>query len=854
MTVVAAPAGSGKTILVRSWLDSRGPAQRAAWVSVERGERDAQRFWGTLVSELRAAAPADGTIQALVPTPAFDGEAVVRRLVSELTALERRLVLVIDDVHEIASTEITGGLAYLLDHLPGAVHAVLITRRDLQLGLHRRRLDGGLTEIRRGQLLFTVQETRQMLSASGVVLSDEGLGRLQDRTEGWAAGLRLAVVALAGHPDPERFVAEFSGSERTVAEYLLAEVLDSQPPEVRRLLVRASLLQRVNGPLGDLLTGSRGAERHLQALADAGGFVVPVDPARTWFRFHHLFADLLAMELRHTEPGEIPRLHLAAARWHAEHGHVIEAIGHAQAAGDREQAAGLLIEHYFSLTLDGRQATAHSLLGAWDHDSAAISPEIATVMASDQLAEGSLDQAAAYLALAERHAGMVPGDRRHRFDMALLVTRLSLARRLGDFRSVTGAVQRIGILMEPRSDYDISMHNDVRALMLMNLGIVEVWSGRAAEGARHLEDAGALAERIGRPYLQVGCQAHWASATSWTSFTRGREACQEAVALAELHGWGADPVIGPALVAWGTSLMQAGRLGEAGQFLARADRTVRFDLEPATGFLLHLAHGGVHLARGRSAEAIASFRAAGRLELILAAGSPLRLQLRSSMLHAMLDLGQVTAAQDALAELSQPERDTGALREVRARLALAEGDPATAADVLAPTLSGSAQVHSMVVLVRSLVVEALAREALGETQAAQAAVERALDLAEQDTLILPFLHTPSRELLERHPRHRTAHGAFIAEILDALSGHSPAPEHGPAAPLLEELSGAELRVLRYLPTNLPAASIAGEMHVSVNTVKTHMRRIYAKLGAHNRIQAVQRARTLGLTGHSARHD
>ena len=239
-----------------------------------------------------------------------------------------------------------------------------------------------------------------MLAAAGVALSDEDLGRLHDRTEGWAAGLRLAAVALAAHPDPERFVSEFSGSERTVAEYLLAEVLDSQPPEVRRLLMRTSLLRQVNGPLGDLLTGSPGSERHLQALADAGGFVVPVDATRTWFRFHHLFADLLAVELRHTEPGEIPGLHRAAAQWHAKHG-----LGHrrhrARPGGRRpELAAGLLIESYFSLTLDGRQATAHSLLEAFDHDPDTVSPEIATVLANDQLAEGSLDQAAAYLALA----------------------------------------------------------------------------------------------------------------------------------------------------------------------------------------------------------------------------------------------------------------------------------------------------------------------------------------------------------------------------------------------------------------------------------------------------------------------
>ncbi|MBV9355794.1 MAG: AAA family ATPase, partial [Chloroflexi bacterium] len=594
VTVLAAPAGSGKTVLVRSWLEGRGETtRRAAWVAVERGERDPQAFWGAVISELRTAAPAGVTIGGPAPTPAFDADAVLRRLLSELASAAGLLVLVIDDVHEIAATEILEQLTYFLEHLPSTVHVVLVTRRDPQLGLHRRRLEGGLIEIRSADLQFTLAESQQMLSAFRITLSDASLRLLHERTEGWVAGLRLAAVALTSHPDPEQFVEEFSGSERTVAEYLLAEVLDSQPPDVRRLLVRTSLLDRVNGPLGDLLTGDSGTERHLQAMAEAGGFVLAVDAKRTWFRFHHLLADLLAAELRRTEPEEIPRIHHATARWYAENGHVIEAIRHAQAAGEHELAAGLLIEHYFSLMLDGRQATASSLLKSSALDSGSARPEIATVVANDQLAAGSLDQAIAYLALAERHAREVPEDRRHRFDMALLVTQLSLARRLGDFQSVAEVVQRSEAMVEANSSYEISMHNDVRALMLTNLGIVEVWSGRDAEGVRHLEEARALAERIGRPYLQVSAQAHRADAMTWDSFTRAREACRDVVALAERHGWGEDPVIGPALVAWAASLMQNGHLEEAEQILARADRTVRADLEPVLGFLLNMVHGGV---------------------------------------------------------------------------------------------------------------------------------------------------------------------------------------------------------------------------------------------------------------------
>ncbi|MBV9917018.1 MAG: AAA family ATPase, partial [Solirubrobacterales bacterium] len=348
VTVLAASPGSGKTLLVRSWLQSEGRDRRAAWVSVERGERDAQRFWGAVIARLSAAAAAAGVaIEALEPTPQFDGEAVVERLLSDLASLGSRLVLVVDDLHELAAPDARAQLTYFLARLPPSVHVVLITRRDPQLGLHRRRLAGELTEVRGADLRFTLDETREMLRALGIALSDESLVLLHDRTEGWVAGLRLAAMSLAEHSDPDAFVAEFSGSERTVAEYLMAEVLEAQPSHVRRLLVRASLLERVNGELGDLLSGGSGAGRELQALADAGAFVVALDASRTWFRFHHLFADLLAVELRNAEPDEIPRLHALAADWFADHGSAVEAIAHAQAAGDSQRAAGLLIEHYF---------------------------------------------------------------------------------------------------------------------------------------------------------------------------------------------------------------------------------------------------------------------------------------------------------------------------------------------------------------------------------------------------------------------------------------------------------------------------------------------------------------------------
>jgi LuxR family maltose regulon positive regulatory protein len=855
VTVVSAPAGSGKTVLVRSWLESRGAAAHAAWVSVERGERDAQRFWDQLFAKVRAATSAGARPEARAPSPNFDADAAVDSLLTALAALEDRLVLVIDDVHEIADRDILAQLTRFLDQLPSALHVVLISRRDPQLGLHRRRLQGGLAEIRSEQLRFTLEEARQMLGALGIELSDDGLRLLHERTEGWVAGLRLAALSLAAHSDPERFVVDFSGSDRTVAEYLLAEVLDSQPAEIRRLLVRASLLERFNGALGDLLTGGFGSERHLRELADAGSFVVALDPERTWFRFHHLFGDLLAVELRHSEAQEVPRLHRAAAQWYADHGYAIEAIEHAQAAGDQELVAELLIGRYFSLTLDGRQATAHALVEAYAYDPlVSTSAEIATIVAADQLYGGSLEHAATQLALAQQQAGGVPEYRRHRFEMALVVTRLTLARRLGDFRSVLDEARPSDIAVQPMSSVDVSMYNDVRALMLMNLGIVEVWSGRLDDGSQHLAQARQIAAQIPRPYLVVACDAHLAHALSWRSFTAAREASKAAIALAVEHGWGTDQVIGPARVTLATALVCAGRLDEAELELARAEATLRVELEPAVGCLLQLARGIVDYARGRYAAAIDGFRAAEQLAERLVTGTPLALQIRCVTLYAMLASGQLEAVRASIAGLPDHECDTAEVREVRAALALADGDPDAAVAILAPVIAGERRSDTAVITVRAHLLEALARDALGQPRAAEEAIERALGLAEEDALILPFMYMTSHELLERHPRFRTAHGAFLAEVLDVVAGRPRAPEREPPVAHADALSDAELRVLRYLPTNLPAAGIASEIYVSTNTVKTHMRHIYGKLGAHSRREAVERARELGLLGHSARHD
>src|SRR6201996_8652962 len=361
VTVVSAPAGSGKTVLLRSWAGQAGLGNRVAEVEAGPEARDPQRFWLSVAAALRRTEPGSLLLQPLTAAPDLDGWMIAERLLKDLAPLAEQVWLAIDDAHELGP-EVLGQLELLIMRAPPNMRFVLATRHDVRLGLHRLRLEGELTEIREPELRFTQDEARQLFAVAGLDVPGPALAMLHERTEGWAAGLRLAALSLNGHPDPERFAAEFSGSERTVAEYLLAEVLDRQNEQVRRLLLRTSILERVNGELADLLTGDNGGERVLQDLEAANVFVGSVDAARSWFRYHHLFPDLLQLELRRTAPAEVDALHRTAARWFTDHGYPVEAIRHTQAARDWAAAARLLADYWPGLQLDGQAATVHALL------------------------------------------------------------------------------------------------------------------------------------------------------------------------------------------------------------------------------------------------------------------------------------------------------------------------------------------------------------------------------------------------------------------------------------------------------------------------------------------------------------
>jgi LuxR family maltose regulon positive regulatory protein len=843
ITIISAPAGSGKTTLLRAWADRPGQAGRVAFLPVQRDQQNAQLFWLALLGAVRGALGTAAGAEPPVATPGFDGQAMVDRVLSELAEHDGPLMLVIDDLHELRSAGALEQFSRLLEGLPPRVHAVLATRRDLRLGLHRLRVAGELAEIREADLCFTQRETRELFDASGIALSEAGAALLHQRTEGWAAGLRLAAISLAGHPDPERFVAEFSGSDRTVAEYLLSEMLDRQSDEVQGLLLRTSLLDRVNGELADVLTGRPGSERILLQLEDANAFVVSIDRERTWFRYHHLFAEFLRLEVRRKLPEEVPALQRRAAAWFTRQGQVADAIWHTQAAGDWPNAARLLADHSLSLTLDGQTQTIQALLRAFppgvDH------PELALVRATADLVHGRLDEAAAHLAVAELHIETTPPDRQRRLRVAIASLKLSLAGRRGHLAGVTDQVTFLASPVTGQSDEEIALGSDLRAVALMNLGIVEAWSG-LPDAERHLQEGAALARDIGRPYVEVGCLAHLGFASKIHSFATTQRRCREAIALADRYGWGAEPVIAPALITLASTMVWTGLFDDGERWLQRTARAVQTDTGPGITLLVHIVSGMLQACRGRHDEALDEFRSSEQLRSQLEGSHALAGQVTGWMLATQARAGLPGEARACLAALDDEQAGQGEIRNAFAVICLTEGNPAAALGSVQDVLDGTAPVIGYVTVVETQLLAGLACRQLGDQRAANEAAERALALAEPDRLVLPFAMTGSRQLLEALPRHQTAHAALLADILDVLHGSSLAAADPAPSPQADELSPGELRVLRYLPTNLSRPEIASELSVSVNTVNTHVRNIYAKLQAHDRSAAVQRARELRL--------
>jgi LuxR family maltose regulon positive regulatory protein len=494
------------------------------------------------------------------------------------------------------------------------------------------------------------------------------------------------------------------------------------------------------------------------------------------------------------------------------------------------------------------------LLAGFPAEQLVANAELAAVTAGDEAARGSLEAAGQYLGMAERGLALVPEGRRGPAQLLVGIVRLLLARQRGDPPAVAEEASRLQAMAEAPEAAQPALGEELRALALISLGSAEYWAARFEGAERYLEQGVALARRIGRPYLEFTGLVYAAIIEFYGSASLAVEHGRQAAELAEQHGWADEPAAGLASVIVGAVLVWQARLEEAEPWIQRAERTLGAEAEPAVGLAIHHVRGWFELVRGRDDDALAAFQAADRLAGRLARPNLMVLPNRAFLVQALVRLGETQRAEQALAALADQDRDGGVMRISLATLRLAQGDPHEALAALAPVLDGSAPVPFLdgsapvpwpSRLAQPFLLEPIARDALGDSRAAASAVERALDVAEPDGALLWFVLHPAPDLLERHARHGTAHAALIADILSLLAGRRPVPP--PAGPPpLEPLSDSEIRVLRYLPTNLSMRQIAAELYVSHNTVRTHITHLYAKLGTHTRAEAVTRARALGL--------
>jgi LuxR family transcriptional regulator, maltose regulon positive regulatory protein len=426
LVLVDAPAGFGKTTLVAQWRASAGESRRFAWVSLDRGDDDPDNLWWHVVSALQRACPeidGDVILTALRATQDV-AESVLPILLNELAAVSVPVVLVLDDYHEIKNGSCHDQIAFLLRHLPASAQIVLITRADPPLPLGRLRAAGEMVEIRQRELHFSSADTAALVHAvAGIQLTEPDLADLVARTEGWPTGVYLAALSLRGHPSPGAFVRQFAGENRFVVDFLAEEVLNRQPDEIKQFLARTSILARFCAPLCEAVTGSAGSAGIIETLERENLFLVPLDDNRQWYRYHHLFAQLLRSQLARAEPGLAAALHERASAWHRRSGSIEEAVHHALAADDVAGAVDLIARDWYAYADAGRTATVRGLMRSLGDDRTAGSPVAAHCAAWIAAMSGDQESVLRWLPVAEagHHAGRLPDGMRSLSSSAALL-------------------------------------------------------------------------------------------------------------------------------------------------------------------------------------------------------------------------------------------------------------------------------------------------------------------------------------------------------------------------------------------------------------------------------------------------
>jgi LuxR family maltose regulon positive regulatory protein len=588
LCLIAAPAGSGKTTLLAQWRAVAGGG-RAAWVSLAESDNDPTRFWSYLVAALRTAEPGVGTLalEALRGPSVELERVVVPSLVNDLATVGTPLVLILDDYHLITDAICHHTLGLFLDHLPAAVHVVLSTRLDPPLPLARMRAQGELAELRIRELHFTHEETAELLNGSmGLALAAEDVAWLAEQTEGWAAGLVLAGLSLRGRPDSGGFIAAFSGGDRHVADYLVAEVLERQPEELREFLLRTSVLERLSGPLCDAVLETQGSAELLRELEASNLFVVPLDDRRQWYRYHQLFADLLRLQLGAHEPTLVPVLHRRAAAWHQAAGNVDEAIGHASAAGDLAEAGALIARHWATHWLGGQRATVARWLEELADEAILADPPVALITAWSRGFQGaSKPETERWLVAAEDegYSGPPPDGLSSQAFGAALARATLMFDDVG--RSAAAARRALELAGAQPAEFSWAGSALGQALYL---------SGQAAEARPWLEDLVTQVPASVQPYAVVTALAVLSLIAADQDDPAAASLAGRAVATAEAHGVNFEPLSGIVYLALGRALAAQGELAEAEAQLGRA-----LELFEVDSMSLHRTFGLLVLASVR---------------------------------------------------------------------------------------------------------------------------------------------------------------------------------------------------------------------------------------------------------------
>lgn len=888
LIVISAPAGFGKTTLVSTWIaDSK---QQVTWLSLDEGDRDLSRFLTHLVAALQTVAPNFGTevlalLQSAQPRREAVGiDALLTPLLNEVATLPHQLVLVLDDYHVLDTGDPLGAvdqaLTFLLEHLPPQLHLLITTREDPQLPLARLRAQGQLTEVRAADLRFTAAEAAEFLNqVMDLDLSPADIATLEARTEGWIAGLQLAALSLQDHQDVAGFIRAFAGDHHYIVDYLVEEVLQRQPAPIRSFLLQTAILDRLHGELCDAVTGQPGGNARLEALRRGNFFVVPLDDKRQWYRYHQLFADVLASHLRAEQPEQVAILHQRASAWYAAHALPAAAIRHALAAKDFVRAAELIELAESAMLRERQEATLLGWLKALPEELFQTRPVLNVVYAGTLLSNGESDGIEERLQDAERWLDMTANARERQDAVATGMVVVDSA----EFRRLPGsiAMYRAGkalavgniptTMMYAQRVLDLTAEDDHRqrgaatallGLAAWTIGDLEVAYQSYAEGMAQLQRAGNISDAIG------GVLALADIRITQGQLRDARRIYERALQVARENG---TPTLrGTADMYVGISELEREHndLHGATQLLLRSQAQGEHTGFPRNPYRWRVAMARIKEAAGDLDGAIALLQEAERLyvsdfypNVRPVAALKTRVWLAQGRLGEAHNWAreQGLSAQDELSYL----REFDYITLARMYLAQYQRDQAAAAlsaatSLLARLLQAAEAGGRMGSVIEILGLQALARQMQGNSAAALLLLERALTLAEPEGYVRIFVDEglPMAQLLRAVAASKGQPAimpAYISKLLAAFGVAQP-PNTVPAPlpptpapqPLIEPLSQRELEVLRLFQTELSGPEIAQQLVVGLSTVRTHTKRIYSKLNVNNRRAAVTRAIALDL--------